>query len=90
MYQVDLKGKVALVTGGSRGLGRAMVLGLARAGADVVIASRKLPKCEEVAAEVRALGREALAVSAHAGQMEGLDALLATVQMPPGVPVATT
>jgi NAD(P)-dependent dehydrogenase (short-subunit alcohol dehydrogenase family) len=76
MYQVDLKGKVALVTGGSRGLGRAMVLGLARAGADVVIASRKLPKCEEVAAEVRALGREALAVSAHAGQMEGLDALL--------------
>jgi NAD(P)-dependent dehydrogenase (short-subunit alcohol dehydrogenase family) len=71
-----LEGKVALVTGGSRGLGRAMVLGLARAGADVVIASRKLVGCEEVAAEVQAMGRQALAVSAHAGQMESLDALL--------------
>jgi NAD(P)-dependent dehydrogenase (short-subunit alcohol dehydrogenase family) len=76
MYQVNLEGKVALVTGGSRGLGRAMVLGLARAGADVVIASRKLAGCEEVAAEVQAMGRGALAVSAHAGQMESLDALL--------------
>ena len=53
-----------------------MVLGLARAGADVVIASRKLAGCEEVAAEVQAMGRGALAVSAHAGQMESLDALL--------------
>ncbi len=76
MYQVNLKGKVALVTGGSRGLGRAMVLGLARAGADVVIASRKLAGCEAVATEVQAMGRQALAVSAHAGQMESLDALL--------------
>ena len=76
MYQVNLDGKVALVTGGSRGLGRAMVLGLARAGADVVIASRKLAGCEEVAAEVQSMGRQALAVSAHAGQMESLDALL--------------
>jgi NAD(P)-dependent dehydrogenase (short-subunit alcohol dehydrogenase family) len=78
MYQVNLDSKVAVVTGGSRGLGRAMVLGLARAGADVVIASRKLAGCEEVAAEVQALGRQALAVSAHAGQMESLDALLDT------------
>ena len=76
MYQVNLEGKVALVTGGSRGLGRAMVLGLARAGADVVIASRKLAGCEEVAGEVSALGRQALAVAAHAGQMESLDTLL--------------
>jgi len=76
MYQVNLEGKVALVTGGSRGLGRAMVLGLARAGADVVIASRKLAGCERVAADVEAMGRRALAVAAHAGQMESLDALL--------------
>lgn len=76
MHQVNLEGKVALVTGGSRGLGRAMVLGLARAGADVVIASRKLEACEKVADEARALGRQALAVSAHAGRMESLDALI--------------
>ncbi len=76
MYQLSLEGKVALVTGGSRGLGRAMVLGLAKAGADVVIASRKLETCEQVAEEVRALGRRALPFSAHAGRMESLDALL--------------
>ena len=57
MYRVDLSGKVALVTGGSRGLGREMVLGLARAGADVVIASRKIDACDEVAREVEAMGR---------------------------------
>ncbi len=45
-----LLGKVALVTGGSRGLGKQMVLGFARAGADVVIASRKLDACEALAA----------------------------------------
>lgn len=76
MYPVNLAGKVALVTGGSRGLGRAMVLGLARAGADVVIASRKIEGCEAVATEVRALGRQALAVAAHAGKMDSLDRLL--------------
>jgi NAD(P)-dependent dehydrogenase (short-subunit alcohol dehydrogenase family) len=76
MFQLSLEGKVALVTGGSRGLGRAMVLGLANAGADVVVASRKLERCEEVAAEVRALGRQALAVSAHAGDVTSLDALI--------------
>ena len=76
MYQLSLEGKVALVTGGSRGLGRAMVLGLAKAGADVVIASRKLESCEQVAEDVRAIGRRALPLSAHAGRMESLDALL--------------
>lgn len=76
MYQLNLEGKVALVTGGSRGLGRAMVTGLAQAGADVVIASRKLEGCETVAGEVRALGRRALAVAAHAGRLDTLDALL--------------
>ncbi|SMG59698.1 short chain dehydrogenase [Rhodococcus rhodochrous J3] len=54
----DLDGKVALVTGGSRGLGREMVLAFARAGADVVITSRKIDACEAVAQEVEALGRK--------------------------------
>lgn len=70
-----LDGKVALVTGGSRGLGRSMSLGLARAGADVVIASRKLDSCREVAAEVEALGRRALPVACHVARWSDLDAL---------------
>ena len=76
MYTVDLSGKVALVTGGSRGLGRAMVLGLAKAGADVVIASRKLEACEEVAQEARALGVRALPVSCHTGDTASIDTLI--------------
>lgn len=77
MYQVNLEGKVAVITGGSRGLGRAMSLGLAGAGADVVIASRKIDSCEQVAQEIRAMGRQALPIAAHAGQMESLDTLIA-------------
>jgi NAD(P)-dependent dehydrogenase (short-subunit alcohol dehydrogenase family) len=73
----DLSGKIALVTGGSRGLGRAMVLAFAKAGADVVIASRKLDACEAVAREVEALGRRALPVAAHVGIWEDNDALAA-------------
>jgi NAD(P)-dependent dehydrogenase (short-subunit alcohol dehydrogenase family) len=57
----DLSDKVALVTGGSRGLGRQMVKALAKAGADVVITSRKMDACEALAAEVEAdTGRKAL------------------------------
>jgi NAD(P)-dependent dehydrogenase (short-subunit alcohol dehydrogenase family) len=74
----DLSGRVALVTGGSRGLGREMVLGFAAAGADVVIASRKLDACEAVATEVRGLGRRALAVACHVGRWEDVDTLVDT------------
>jgi NAD(P)-dependent dehydrogenase (short-subunit alcohol dehydrogenase family) len=74
--EFDLSGKVAVVTGGSRGLGRAMVLGFARHGADVVIASRKLPSCEALAKEVeRDTGRRALAVACHVGRWADCDAL---------------
>jgi NAD(P)-dependent dehydrogenase (short-subunit alcohol dehydrogenase family) len=69
-------GKVVIVTGGSKGLGRAMALGFAEAGADVVVASRKLELCETVADEVRAMGRRALAVSCHVGDWEQCGALV--------------
>lgn len=75
----DFTGKVALVTGGSRGIGYQMVMALAARGADVVIASRKLENCEAVAEEVRALGRRAMAVSAHVGRWAECDRLVEEV-----------
>ncbi len=66
----DLSGKVAVVTGGSRGLGLQMVLGFAAAGADVVIASRKIDNCRAVAEQVEALGRQALPIACHVGHWD--------------------
>ena len=67
----DLSGKVALVTGGSRGLGREMVRAFAQAGADVIIASRKLDACERLAEEVRqSTGRRALPFACHVGDWD--------------------
>jgi NAD(P)-dependent dehydrogenase (short-subunit alcohol dehydrogenase family) len=61
----SLEGKVALVTGGSRGIGKAIALGYARAGADVVVCSRKLPELEQTAEEVRGQRRRSLEVSCN-------------------------
>jgi NAD(P)-dependent dehydrogenase (short-subunit alcohol dehydrogenase family) len=77
-YRLD--GKVALITGGSRGIGQAIALGYAEAGADVVVASRKLTDLEEVAKEISALGRRSLAVSAHIGRMEDINNLVNKVK----------
>ncbi|MGW2048901.1 SDR family NAD(P)-dependent oxidoreductase [Streptomyces sp. NPDC001858] len=74
----DLSGKVALVTGGSRGLGLEMVRAFAAAGADVVIASRKVDACEAAAEEVRDLGRRALPVAAHVGRWDDVGRLVDT------------
>ncbi|HVW43323.1 MAG TPA: SDR family oxidoreductase [Amycolatopsis sp.] len=71
----DLTGKVALVTGGSRGLGRQMVLAFARAGADVAITSRKIDSCRQVAGEVEALGRKAFPYACHVGHWDELEPL---------------
>jgi NAD(P)-dependent dehydrogenase (short-subunit alcohol dehydrogenase family) len=72
----DFTGKVVLVTGGSRGLGLAMVNGFAQRGADVIIASRKLDSCEEVARKVEAMGRRALPVACHMGKWADIEALV--------------
>lgn len=72
----DLSGKVAVVTGGSRGLGREMVLAFAHAGADVVIASRRLDSCERLAEEVtRTTGRAVLPVACHVGDWNQVEQL---------------
>jgi len=74
--QFRLDGKVAVVTGGSRGLGREIVLGFAHAGADVVITSRKVDVCVALAEEVRArTGRRALAVGCHVGKWDDCTSL---------------
>lgn len=72
----DLSGRIALVTGASRGLGRAIAVGLAAAGADLIVSSRSREACAEVAREVEALGRRVLAVACDVGQWTQVDALV--------------
>lgn len=73
---LSLENKVALVTGGSRGIGRAIALGLARSGSDVIVASRKIDDLEKVAAEIKALGRKSLAVATHIGRLDEIKNLV--------------
>jgi len=72
----SLEGQIALITGGSRGIGEATALGFAKAGADVVVASRNLPDLEKVAEKIRRLGRKSLAIPAHVGRMDQINNLV--------------
>ena len=73
--QFKLDGQVAVVTGGGRGIGEAIALGMAEAGADIVVAARRTNEIEMVAEKVRALGRKALAITTDMMDIEQVQAL---------------
>jgi NAD(P)-dependent dehydrogenase (short-subunit alcohol dehydrogenase family) len=75
-----LDGKIALVSGGSRGIGEAIARGLAEQGASVIVSSRKLEGCEVVAQSIRDSGGQATAMQCHAGDLEAIDRLFADIE----------
>ena len=70
LKQFSLEGKVAVVTGASRGIGRATALAFASAGADIVLSSRKIDELEKVASEIRHIGKSTLVVGSHLAKMD--------------------
>jgi len=79
LSKFSLKGKTAIVTGGSRGIGKAIALGFAKAGAKVVLTSRKMNDLEANAAEIKAFGGEAFPIQAHLGKMAEINRMVGTV-----------
>jgi dehydrogenase/reductase SDR family protein 4 len=77
--EFSLKDKVVLITGASRGIGQVTAIGLAHAGADVALASRKLPDLEKVAEEIKKTGKKCLPVATHVGKIEEINSLVKRV-----------
>lgn len=77
---VSLRDKVALITGGSRGIGRAIALEMAKSGADIVIVGRKPADLEKTAAEIKELGSDVLTIQGHVGKMEDITRIVEEIQ----------
>lgn len=77
----DLSNKVAIITGSTKGIGRAIAEALARAGASVVISSRKADRCEEVANAIKSEGHEATAIACHIGNREDVEHLVSETKV---------
>ncbi|MBI4560040.1 MAG: glucose 1-dehydrogenase [Candidatus Hydrogenedentes bacterium] len=77
---LDLSGKVAIVTGASRGIGEAIARGMSSSGATVVLASRKQEALDAVAEAIQGAGGQALAIACHTGQAAAIDALFSRVE----------